>query len=62
MAAVTGGANITLASIEDISINSIATNSVDLLATSAKSLTFTGDSAITVGEFECFGRYEGLQR
>ena len=55
MAAVTGAADISLAGIENISINSLSANSIDLVATSAKSLTLTGDSAMTIGSLNTSG-------
>lgn len=55
LAAVTGGANVSLASIENITIDSIAANSIDLVASSAKQLTLTGDSAITISSLAAAG-------
>ena len=49
LASVTGAADVSLAGIEAITINSIAANSIDLVAVDAETLTLTGDSAITIG-------------
>jgi hypothetical protein len=55
MAAVTGSADVSLAGIENISINSLSANTIDLVATSAKSLTLSGDSAMTIGNLNTSG-------
>lgn len=55
LASVTGGANVTLAGIENIAINTISDSSIDLIATSLKELTLTGDSALTLGNLNTAG-------
>jgi len=59
LAAVTGAADISLAGIELVTLNSIAaSNSIDLVAVDAETLTLTGDAAITIGNMNTSGATE----
>ncbi len=55
LAAVTGAADVSLASIESISIATAADSSIDLVASSAKTLTLTGDAGLTIGNMNTSG-------